>query len=162
MRLDWTQPRGSPAARILARGFGSLGGHFVRLGLQREHLCCCSLCFESGGEVLFPPGLVLWPDVCQLGLCDKLARPGGKALGIVAARGRREQRSVLRCDWLNPIWIQSGIYIFLFLKLGGRIGANVYRGDIELLKCGYGSSKSLQSQLCFPYFLLCVALDCVC
>lgn len=84
--------------------------------------------------MLSPPGLVLWPGCLPAWTSVTRWRgPGGKALGIVVACGRREQRSVLRCDWLNPIWIQSRIDIlFLFLKLGGRIGANVHRRDIEL------------------------------
>lgn len=64
MPLDWAQ---LTATRESHPQVGSLGGHFLRLWLQRQHLCCRSLCFESGGEVLWPPALIPWLDVCQLG-----------------------------------------------------------------------------------------------
>lgn len=64
MPLDWAQ---LTATRESRPQVGSLGGHFLRLSLQRQHLCCRSLCFESGGEVSWPPALIPWPDVCQLG-----------------------------------------------------------------------------------------------
>lgn len=107
---------------------------------SQEARCCCHLRLSCGQMF------------ASLDVCDTLARPGEKALGIVVACGRREQGSVLRCDWLNPIWIQLRIYIFfLCLKLGG-----------QLLNCGYDSSNlcngSFAFLISFPVLLLIVCV----
>lgn len=55
--------------------------------------------------MLWPPVLIRWPNVASLDVCDTLARPVGKALGVEVACGRKQKGSWLRSHWLNPIWL---------------------------------------------------------